>query len=264
MRALTAIIRKELTVFLTTTVGYAGFGAYAFLMGLVFVSSLNQYQQLTAVYLSQQQPVLLERLNFNDTILTPMFSTGVWMYLFFVPFLTMRSFAEEKAQHTFELLMTTPIGSWQVVLGKFAAVAVMVTAMSIIPLVFPVILDAYGTSSGAGSSVEWRPVFSAVAYVVLMGLCFASIGLLMSSLTESQVTAALLTFALLLLGYVMPYIAARLEGDWQGVLSYLSPITHVTRGLQGRVLLQDVVYFVSVMVGGLVLTQRVVESHRWR
>jgi len=225
---------------------------------------LNNYQQLTALYLSQQQPQMLERLNFNDGILTPMFSTGVWMYLFFVPFLTMRSFAEEKSQNTFELLMTSPITSWQMVLGKFLGTSTMVVIMSVIPLAFPTILHFYGVSSGAGSAVEWRPVMSAVGFAAIMGISFVGVGMLMSAIAESQIVAALLTFALLLMGYVMPLIANRLEGDWETVMDYVSPITHATRGLQGRVLLEDLVYFISLIIVTLVVTQRVVEAHRWR
>lgn len=262
MSNLVAIARKELSIFFTTTIAYAGFGAYAFLMGMVFVSQLNQYQQATAIYLSRQRPDLLEQLNFNDSILTPMFSAGVWMFLFFVPFLTMRLFAEEKSQNTFELLMTCPITSWELVLGKFLATAFMIGIMSMIPLVFPAILSVYGSS--AGVPVEWSPVWCAIGMMSLMGITFTALGLLASAATETQLLAALTTFALLLLGYVMPLLAARVEGDWSLLLSYLSPVSHVTRGLQGRLLLEDLVYFGSVTLALLVLTQRVVESHRWR
>ncbi|MEM1024347.1 MAG: ABC transporter permease subunit [Myxococcota bacterium] len=264
MRGLFAIARKELSIFFTTTIAYAGLGAYAFLMGLVFVSSLNQYQQRTAIFLSQQQPQMLERLNFNDAILTPMFSTGVWMFLFFVPFLTMRLLAEEKNQNTFELLMTTPISSWQIVLGKFIATWVLILVMSFIPLVFPFILEAYGTTTGTSSAVEWSPVLVSVLMATLMGSSFIALGMLMSSLTDSQIVAALLTFATLLLSYTLPFVANRLEGDWQTVLDYASPLSHVNRAFQGRLLAEDLVYFLSLTLAGLIVTQRVVESNRWR
>lgn len=258
------IARKELGVFFTTATGYAGFGAYAFLMGLLFISSVNRFQQLTQYYLSQQRPDLLETLNFNDAILAPMFSSGVWMFLFFVPFLTMRLFAEEKSQRTFELLMTAPVTSWDLVLGKFLASSLMVALMALIPAIFPLVLHVYGATPGSASPVEWNPVWSALLFTALLGVTFVAIGLWMSALTESQLMAALLTFGILLMGYIMPMIAGRLEGDWRAVLEYLSPINHVGRGIQGRVLLEDLVYFGSVTLACLVYTQRVVESHRWR
>lgn len=263
MKAL-VIARKELGIFFTTATGYAGFGAYAFLMGILFVSALNRYQQLTQYYLTQQRPDLLATLNFNDAILAPMFSSGVWMFLFFVPFLTMRLFAEEKSQRTFELLMTAPVTSWDLVLGKFLASGLMVAVMAVIPLIFPFVLQAYGSAPGRASPVEWSPVLSAVGFTLLLGLTFVAIGLFMSSLTESQLMAALLTFGTLLMGYIFPMIAARLEGDWRLVVEYLSPISHVGRGIQGRVRLDDLAYFTSVAAAFLLFTQRVVESHRWR
>jgi len=258
------IARKELGIYFTTVVGYSGFGAYAFILGLVFISTLNKFQQTTSLYLSRQQPALLERLNFNDQIILPTYSTGMWMFLFFVPFLTMRLFAEEKQTRTFELLMTAPITSLQMVVGKFLGVAFMIVVMAAIPLVFPAILHIYGTSAGPGSPVEWAPVWSSSMTVLMLGLTFCAVGLLISALSESQIVAALLTFAALLLAFVLPMMAGRLEGDWRAVVEYVSPMAHVARGLQGRILFADLIYFGSFIVAFLYLTLRVVESHRWR
>ncbi|MCC7386254.1 MAG: ABC transporter permease [Deltaproteobacteria bacterium] len=259
-----AILRKELQIYFTTVIAYAGFGAYAFLMGLLFAASLNRYQQLTDLALSRQQPELLERLNFNDVIIAPMMSSGIWMFLFFVPFLTMRLFAEEKQSRTFELLMSAPIRSLEMVLGKFFAAALLIVVMSALPLLFPLILSLYGTGPGGSGGVEWAPVLAGTISVMLLGLTFATLGLFFSSLAESQIVAALLTFAALLVGFVLPMMAGRLEGDWRAVLEYLSPVTHVGRGLQGRIHLKDLVYFGTSILAFLVLTHRVVESHRWR
>ena len=264
MRNTLTLARKELSIYFTTVVGYAGFGSYAFLMGLVFISTLNKYQGLTDYYLSNRQPTLLERLNFNDQIITPMLSSGLWMFLFFVPFLTMRQFAEEKSSGTFELLMTTPVRSFELVTGKFLSLAVMIAILTIIPLIFPIILHTYGSSTGTGSPVEWAPVASGFLAIFLMGLTCASLGLLVSALSGSQVVAALGTFAVLLIGYVLPMIAQRLEGDWRQLVEYLTPVSHVSRGLQGRIRLSDLVYFGSANAMLLYLTHRVVESHRWR
>jgi ABC-2 type transport system permease protein len=258
-----AILRKELRIYFSTVIAYAGFGAYAFIMGLLFVGALNRYQQLTQYYLSQQQPDLLEKLNFNDAIITPMLSTGIWMFLFFVPFLTMRLFAEEKSQRTFELLMSAPLRSIDLVLGKFMAVFLMMGVMAALPLIFPAILAAYG-SGAHGSGVEWAPVWSGALSIFLLGLAFCSLGLLFSSLAESQIVAALMTFAVLLVGFVLPLMAARLEGDWRAFVEYLAPATHVSRGLEGRLHLKDLVYFVTSILTCLFLTHRVVESQRWR
>ena len=257
------ILRKELRIYFSTVIAYAGFGAYAFIMGLLFVGSLNRYQQYTQYYLAQQQPELLERLNFNDAIITPMLSTGIWMFLFFVPFLTMQLFAEEKAQRTFELLMSAPLRSIDLVLGKFGAVLLMMAAMCAIPLVFPLILSLYGTGT-YGTGVEWAPVYSGTLAVFLLGVTFCSLGMLFSSLAESQIVAAVLTFAALLISFVLPLVAARLEGDWRTVVEYLAPATHVRRGLEGRIHIKDLVSFGTFIVTCLFLTQRIVESHRWR
>lgn len=259
-----AIFRKELNIYFTTWIAYGGLGAFAFILGLVFISSLNKFQQYTDYYLAQQQPALLEKLNFNDGIIGPLLSTAVWLFLFFVPFMTMRLFAEEKQSRTFELLMTAPLTSLDMVLGKFMAVGVIIAVMTAVSLIFPAILAAYGTGSTTSSGVEWAPVWSGCLSVLLLGLSFAAVGLMVSALTESQIVAALLTFAALLMTFVLPMIAARIEGDWRAVIDWVTPVSHVSRGLEGRLALKDLLYFGSAITAFLFLTLRIVESHRWR
>jgi ABC-2 type transport system permease protein len=264
MRALLAIARKELGIYFTTMIAYSGFGAFSFVLGLVFFTNLNKFQKATNDYLAQQRPELLALLNFNDQIIGPLFSTCAWLFLFFVPFLTMRLFAEEKSNRTFELLMTAPITSLEMVLGKFLAVALMIALMTSMALIYPVILAAYGTGTTTAGGVEWAPVWSGLLAIFMLGVTFSAVGLFVSALTESQIVAALLTFALLLMTFVVPMIAQTLEGDWRAVLEYLTPVTHVGRGLEGRVHLKDLVYFGSVLAISLFSTLRAVESHRWR
>lgn len=264
IRRIWVVAKKELSIYFTTLVGYLGFGAYAFLMGLLFISSLNNFQNLTDRFVGERNPALLEQLNFNDAIITPMLSSGLGMYLFFIPFLTMRLFAEEKSARTFELLMTLPVRTVELVGGKFLSLVVMVGVFSLVPVVFPLILHAYGSTAGAQSPVEWWPVASGLGAIFLMGLTCASVGLLVSALAESQVVAAVGTFAVLLVGFVLPSLAGRVEGDWRYVLEYLTPLTHVSRGLQGRVRLADLLYFGSALGMLLFFTHRVVEAQRWR
>src|SRR5207245_2611913 len=150
----------------------------------------------------------------------------------------------------------------ELVLGKFLAVAALMLAMSAVPLIFPLILSVYGSGPVDGSGVEWAPVWSGTLIVFLLGLTFSALGMLFSSCTESQIVAALLTFAALLVGFVIPMMAARLEGQWREVLEYLSPMSHVGRGLEGRLALKDLVFFGTAILTCLFFTHRVIESHR--
>jgi ABC-2 type transport system permease protein len=259
-----AIARKELGIYLTTPVGYIGFGTFAFLLGLLFTGALNKYQQYTEFYLGQQRPDLLDTLNFNDAILLPTFNSALWMLLFFVPFLTMRLFAEERSEGTLELLLTSPIRAWDIVLGKFLSLVAMMVVYHAIQLLFPLILELYGSGPAGHHPVEWAPIWSGIAVTLLFGIGLSTLGMLLSSMTRSQVTAALLTFTTLLLVFTLPLIASRVDGIWREVMDYAAPITHVSEGLQGRIRLTDLIYFVSSTVALLFLTSRVVESYRWR
>src|SRR5215470_8422069 len=101
MRNAVAIARKELDIYFTTVIAYICFGWIAFTLGLVFISTLNKFQEYTQYYLAQQQPQMLERLNFNDAIIGPVLSTLTLLFLLLVPLLTMRFVAEEKQKWTF-------------------------------------------------------------------------------------------------------------------------------------------------------------------
>ena len=260
MRNTFVVLKKELRVYLTTVTAYAGTGAFAFIMGILFILKVNQFQAYTRRFLAQQEPQYLELLNFNDMIIAPMLQSGVSIFLFFVPFLTMRLFAEEKSGRTFELLMSLPLRSIDLVLGKFGALALIVSIMVTIPLIFPLILSMYGEGGGP----EWAPIWSGTLVVLLVVLAFCALGMLFSALSESQIVAALLTFAALLVGVFLPMLAGRLDGDWRAVLEYLSPLTHLRHGLTGRLHIKNLIYLGSSIVLCLLLTHRVVESHRWR
>jgi ABC-2 type transport system permease protein len=264
MSKLFAIAGKELRVYFTTLVAWAGIGAYAFLLGLLFVGSLNRFQQLTDAAVTRQDPALLERLNVNELIIQPTLSSSVWMFLFFIPFLTMRLFAEERAERTFELLMSAPVRTIDMVLGKFFAVATLIAILAGLALVFPIVLDAYTEGPGGGSGVEWAPVLSGVGLVFALGLTFGAIGLFFSALATSPIVAALSSFAALLGLFILPVLAQRVEGDWREVLEAIAPVNHLTRGLGGRVHVRDLVYFATVTLTFLFFTHRVVESERWR
>ena len=141
----------------------------------------------------------------------------------------------------------------------------MMLVMAAIPLAFPIYPASIRNQLGSRQCGRMGAGLGELDHACfLLGLTFCAVGLLISALAESQIVAALLTFAALLLAFVLPMMAGRLDGDWRSVVEYLSPLAHVNRGLQGRVLLADLVYFGTAIGAFLYLTLRVVESHRWR
>src|SRR5690606_34940261 len=145
---------------------------------------------------------------------------------FIIPFLTMRLVAEERRQNTMELLMTAPIRPIEIEMGKYlAGLATPPVVVGIVAL-SPFILSSSGTPN-EGSAIEWQTVLAGLTGLFLMGAAFMAIGLFVSSLTDSQVVAALITFFVLLLTWVVSWKAADVEGAGQQILLYLSSVSHL-------------------------------------
>jgi ABC-type transport system involved in multi-copper enzyme maturation permease subunit len=113
------------------------------------------------------------------------------------------------------------------------------------------------------TGVEWQTMGTAYLGLFLLGAAYMTLGLFFSSLTESQVIAALLTFVTLLLLWVVGWLSGRVEGDMREVLTYLSAPQHLDSFTKGVLEVKDIVYYLSFIVLGLFLTQGAIERHRW-
>jgi ABC-2 type transport system permease protein len=216
------------------------------------------------MYLKARTPQMLATLNLNDQVISPTYYNALFLFLFMVPFLTMRLLAEEKRMKTFELLMTVPITPLQMVLGKYLAAVFMVGSICAIALIHPLILSQFASGPAGGSGIEWTSVLTGIGGVFLLGCAFVAYGLFASALAESPIMAALLAFVGLLIWWLVTW-GARLAEGWQGtVLTYLSPMTHVESAIRGVIVTQDLIYFATAIATWLFLCHRVVESHRWR
>jgi ABC-2 type transport system permease protein len=217
------------------------------------------------MYLKARTPQMLATLNLNDQVISPTYYNALFLFLFMVPFLTMRLLAEEKRMKTFELLMTVPVTPFQMVIGKYLAAVVMIASICVTALIHPLLLSRFASGPAGGSGIEWSSVLTGLAGVFLLGCAFVAFGLFASSLAESPIMAALIAFVGLLVWWLFSWGARLTEEGWQrDVLSYLSPTTHVQGAIAGIFVTQDLIYFVTAIATWLFLCHRVVESHRWR
>jgi len=177
--------------------------------------------------------------------------------LFTLPLITMRTYAEEKRSGTIELLLTSPLTDVQIVIGKFLGTLVLYGAMLAITLVHMGLLFAFGNP-------EWRPIAAGYLGLLLMGACFLSLGLFISSLTRNQIVAGMVTFAVFLLFWVLNWIAPFTGPTMQIVLNYLSITEHLNDFARGVIDTSHLVYYVSFIAFSLFLTVRSVDSERWR
>ena len=264
MRNTLAIAGKEVRVYLTTWTSYILFGAFLLITAFFFQRLVIEYQLRTFQFMQQQQQAYLEQMNLTDWVMGPLFMNITVFFLFMLPILTMRLIAEERRGKTLELLLTAPIKPWDIVLGKFIGGVVIMAIMLLLTTVFPVLLYVFGGTQGGAAAIDVSTVAVGYGGLFLLGTSFVAIGLFASSMTESQIVSVIVSFAVLMMFYVIGLAARGEEGAWQSVFQYLSINTHLESFVRGIIRSTDVVYYLSLTFVALFLTYRVVEAERWR
>ncbi|MBI2061336.1 MAG: ABC transporter permease [Nitrospirae bacterium] len=182
-----------------------------------------------------------------------------WTFLVFIPAVTMRLWAEERKMGTFELLMSFPVTTVQSVLGKFVAgVAFVLIALA---LSFP--LPAAVAYLG---DPDWGPILGGYAGALLMASAYIAVGCFLSSITENQIIAFILTALSLFFLYVLSddIILSALPGFLVSAASFLGVSSHYENVARGLLDSRDVLYFLSIMILGLLLNTYAIEVRRWR
>jgi ABC-2 type transport system permease protein len=182
--------------------------------------------------------------------------------LVIIPVVTMRLLAEEKRSGTLEMLITLPVRDHEVILGKFLGAWALVLVLIGSTVLFPIMMFRFPWHLGA---LDTGPVFAAYVGLVLYSAATVAIGLLISSLTESQIIAFLVTWAVLSLLAFLGMFAGKVfgQGALRDVLTFLSFDARLKPFAYGRIVTRDVVYFASIAVGCLMVAFRVLERRKW-
>ena len=257
MRNIWTITRKELNSYFHSPIAYIVLAVFAIIFGYFFVSILSIFvrnSMMAAQYAEMGQSM---HMNVNEMVIRPLLMNVSVISLFLVPMITMRLFAEEKKTGTIELLMTSPLTDMEIILGKFFSAVILFAALLGITLVYFLILFRYGNP-------DWKPLVAGYLGLLLLGGCFMSLGLMLSTLTRNQLVAGMLTFGLFLMLWVIDWVSDYSTGVVGQVASYLALTTHLENYAKGVIDLRDTVYYLSVIGLGLFMTARSVESVRWR
>lgn len=177
-----------------------------------------------------------------------------------VPIITMRVFSEEFKMGTIEMLLTAPVREWEVVLAKFFGAFTFFLTLWF-PLFFNLLL--LSTFSNPHVPLLLRPTLNTGLLMVLVGAFYISIGVLTSALTKNQIIAAILSFAAIFLSFSMSFVSyLKVTSQTQNLLSYFSAIEQMDTFSKGIFDSRPVVYYLSMTVLLLLLTQRLLESRR--
>lgn len=186
-------------------------------------------------------------------------SSVIFLFLVSVPILTMRVLAEERHQKTDQLILTSPVSVVGIVAGKFLALATVFAVPVALVCVYPLILGRFGT-------VSYGESYTAILGFTLYGLSAIAVCVFLSSLTESQVIAAVLSFGVLLLGYIMSGLCSLISSSGNLLTQVLSAFDMVSRFddmLNGSLPLTSIVYYLSVILLFLVLTVQSIQKRRY-
>ena len=261
MRHIPTVAARELRSLFVSQVAYGVLSLFAVLAAVFFILNLAWFNEQIFFYQQMQAMEQLEQLNLNQHLIGEFYGSMSVVLLFLIPGITMGLFAAEKTNGTQELLMTSPLTIWDIVLGKLAGAGAFVLLLAAIVGLYPALLFAYGDP-------ELGPTLSGLIGVLLVGLTYAAVGAFASSLTRSQVVAFLITFVMMLVLLLLPAVsdlglAAGAPGVGQA-LRYLSTAPHFEELVKGVVDTSDLAYFAVVIASFAILTKTAVESARWR
>ena len=252
VRNVLAIAGKELRSYFASPMGYILVGLFALLFGAFFRAYLWNFAQRSQQMMMGGGPV-----NVNEWMIAPVLHNAAILILFIMPMITMRTYAEEKRSGTMELLLTSPLTDMQIILGKFLGAMGLFAAMLLVTAIDVALLFRLGNP-------EWKPVLTGYFGLLLLGGCFLSLGLLISSLTKNQIVAGGITFGVFLLLWIVNWFADSVGPTTRGVLDYLSITAHLEDFIRGILDTKHIVYYLSFITFGLFLTAKSVDSERWR
>jgi len=181
-----------------------------------------------------------------------------YIFLIFVPAITMRSWAEEKRNKTIELLLTLPLKDTQIVAGKFLAALAFLTITLACSLTVPVTIAILGNP-------DIGVIIGSYIGAILLGAAYISIGMWVSSLTENQIVALIggIVVILLLLLVGHPLVLYFVPSEMVGILSFLGLATHFESICRGIIDSRDVIYYLTIIAFFLFLNVQSLESRKW-
>lgn len=264
MRALSAIVRKELSIAFTTPLAWVVLVVVAFFSAQSFAGALDGFRLLaTRAGELPGGAALLERVSLTDVVVGRLLGSVGLLLVVTTPFLSMRLVAEERRAGTLELLLTSPVRPATVIAGKYlAALVVLLAALAIVAL-FPAFLSVAGRGAQGGPGVEWATVGAGFLGLFLLGAACLAVGLAFSALSATPVVAALSSLPVLLGLWLAGLFTVGAGTAARSLSAGLSASEHLAPFLQGRIALADVLYFLSLCVLGLFTAERAVEGRRW-
>lgn len=257
MNATVTIAKKDFKGFVLNPTFYV----VCFLVSLIF----SWIYPITLGRFAAQMQNAMFNPNMNDRMMNIHYGVFIGqlsymnlILLFIVPALTMRMLAEEKKLRTFDLLLTSPVNSMSIVVGKYLAVLGAVLILMFIAFLYPLATLMF-------TKIQWIPLFALYFSVFMCGAVYSAIGLFCSSLTESVIVAYVMA---VILNFFTWFIGMGVEtvdsAAWRQIFEHISMSSHVSGMVEGTIKTSALVFLLSVIGFFCFLAERIVEATRWR
>jgi len=253
MRNVLAIADREIRSYFASPIAYILIGFFLLPFGVFFYLYLDAFLK-QGMQMAQYGG---GSMSINQQVIRGVLQNASVVILFIMPMITMRTYSEEKRSGTIELLLTSPVKDVEIILGKFFGALGLYVTILFVTLLYMGILFYYGNP-------EWRPLVSGYFGLLLMGGAFIAIGLLISSTTNNQIVAGVVTFVVFLLFWIVGWFGDSAGPTIGPITRWLSITEHFDDFSKGIIDTKHVLYYLSLITFGLFLTAKSVDTERWR
>lgn len=240
------LFKKEIRSFLSSLIGYITIGVFLLVVGLF-------------MWVLQTDSNILDNGFAN---IDPLFILAPWVFLFLIPAITMRSFADEKKAGTIELLLTRPLTDLQIILAKYFAGFTLVLFSLIPTLIYYYSVHRLGSPIG---NIDTGGMWGSYIGLLFLGAAFVSIGIFASAITDNQVVSFILALFLCFFIYTgFDFIASfPLFSKVDNIIYALGINSHYVSMSRGVIDTRDMIYFISLIAIFILSTRTVLESRKW-
>lgn len=239
------LLKKEINSFLNSLIAYIVISVFLTGIGLL-------------IWVFPDTNVL----QYGYADMSTLFTLGPYVFMFLIPAITMRLFAEEKKGGTMELLLTRPLSAWDIIIGKYLSGFLLVIFALLPTLVYYFSIAALGNPPG---NIDTAGVAGSYMGMILLGAVFTSIGIFSSSLTENQIVAFILAVFLCFILYdgFSSLAAIDVWGKWSAAIEQMGITYHYAAMSKGLIDSRNVIYFLTVIVLMLFCTHLNLERRKW-
>lgn len=259
LKNINIIALREIKSFITSPMMYIVVAVFFLIANLLFISSLEAFDEICKTFGAEVNGFKLSALDINSHVLTRQIINLAFICIFFLPILSMRLLSDEKKNRTIELLMTSPVSSFEIIMGKFLGMNAIWIGILILTLMYP-----FAVKHLPLIQIDWSYYMGAFFGLYLFGLFGLSIGLFASALTDNGLISAVIGFFLMGTLYFLINVAVISDSPIGNFAYAMSSYPHIETFAKGIIDTKDVLYFLLGTGFILFVSERVLESQRWR